>query len=202
MEKECCKENLYTNRDPRNFYFDGDPRALYWYKYRLTHFLLRDSLKEGQRIDIPAWIPGEFPEELPLHSFKIMQGCPQYDIPIVIVGNGKLNPFIFDIRKKDRTEINGFNIPGKSATIAFSYNLAETCGAIFDRDCRRQDHLYISPISKIEECNYSVYCIPTPNQPLHVRLIHKVHEQDIDVHVPPFCDRESLTKVFTEGRIN
>jgi hypothetical protein len=201
IELENNKGNLYKNRDPRNTIVDGEPKAFYWYKYRKTYEVLMSHLKIGEKIDLQVGIFDGIPEDILLERFQFSPNENLYDIPIVIIGNGNLHPHNFDIRKKDREDIDGeLCFPGKSATIGFSENLAETCGGIFDRDCRKQDKLYVSTVREIEDCNYSVYYLPTVNQPLHVRMVHRVHELNPDEHFPPFNDKKKLTDLFISGK--
>ncbi len=202
IETQNNKINLYKNRDPRNTIVDGEPKALYWYKYRKTYELLMLHLKKGYKIGGQVEISEVIPEDILLEKLQFCQNENLYDIPIVFVGNNNLNPCNFDIRKKDREDVNGEPcFPGKSATIGFSDNLAETCGGIFDRDRRRQDRLYFSTIREIEDCNYSVYYLPTENQPLHVRMVNREHELDPSKHLPPFNDKKNLTELFSNGKI-
>ena len=171
MSKES--QNLYKVRDPKNFIHDGEPRALYWLPYREKYNELITKLTPTKPI----------PE----------------DVPVMIVGNNSLNPFHFDLKKKDRFPLFGFDSPGISAHIAFTDNFHIACGAIFDRDCRRQDHLYIIPRSDMfSEINYSVIYLPTPNTPLHVRIVHKTHLENPEIHLPPFEDRTKLAELFTK----
>lgn len=168
--------NLYLNRDPKNYIRDGEPRALYWHPYRETFEQLKNVLEKGQPI----------PDSL----------------PIMLIGNNKLSPFHFDIRKKDRSPIGNFSIPGISAHIAFTQNPHVACGALFDRDCRRQDHLYVIPqAGLIAPINYQAIYLPTPNQPLHARIVHLKHQEDPDLHLPPFNDRERLAQLFSQYKI-
>jgi len=201
VEKGNLTKNLYQERDPRNNIHSGESRALYWYRYRETYNLLREYLKFGEKIQTPLQLRGALSKDIFLLKYITDYQLNMIDIPIVVVGNNLLKPFDFDIKKKDRNVINGFNYPGISATIAFSDNLAETCGGIFDRDCRRQDRMYIASVGQIEECNYSVYYLPFENQPLHVRLVHNIHEINIEEHLPPFKDRELLAMTFSENKI-
>ena len=197
----CGKINLYQNRDPRNYIEEGEPRALYWYRYREIHYLLREYLKAGQKVPSVVQLHEEVPFDAPISRFSVDASNNLFEVPIVFVGNNLLTPFNFDIRKKDRSVLSGVEYPGISATVAFSENLAETCGGIFDRDCRRQDRMYCIPVSKIEECNYSVYYLPTENMPLHVRLVHNIHETNPQEHLPPFSDRKLLAEAFMDGRV-
>ena len=201
-EKSSCqreKRNLYQERDPRNYITANEPRALYWNKYRRTYELLKYHLSPARKISSQIFIDSNVEEDIFLSNFFLDDNL--FAVPIVLVGNNLLTPFNFDIRKKDRTPILGVETPGISATIGFSSNLPETCGGIFDRDCRRQDRMYCTTVKRIEECNYSVYYLPTENQPLHVRLIHKVHEVNPSEHLAPFKDRELLAQTFSEGRV-
>lgn len=205
MEKdfsEICleKENRYKNRDPRNYILEGEPRSLYWHRYRVTYNLLKDQLVSGRKIYSPLKLREEVPQDILLSKFCVDEEYNLFNLPIVMVGNNNLTPFSFDIRKKDRVEIDGLEYPGISATIGFSDNLAETCGGIFDRDCKRQDRMYCTTVGQIEECNYSVYYLPTENQPLHVRLVHDRHEILPMEHLPPFKDRELLAETFSNGK--
>jgi len=199
-EKENVK-NRYKERDPRNHIYSGEPRALYWYRYRETYNLLKGYLKFGEKIDSKLQLMDVPQDDFFLSKYISNDPLNIIDIPIVIVGNNLLKPFDFDIRKKDRRNIEGFEYPGKSATIAFSDNLAETCGGIFDRDCRRQDRMYFATVGQIERCNYLVYYLPTENQPLHVRLVHEIHKSNIEEHLPPFKDRELLAMTFSEIKV-
>ena len=168
--------NLYQNRDPRNFIHDGEPRALYWWDYRETFERLKEVLVIG--------------EEIPSR------------LPIAYVGNNKLNPFHFDLKKKDRTPLDGFLYPGVSAHIAFSGNIHIACGAIFDRDRRRQDHLYIVPqASMLHDIGYHAFYLPTPNAPLHIRLVHENYISNPELHLPPFKDRKELATLFSQYKI-
>jgi len=198
---KTSQDNLYVNRDPRNYIVDGEPRALYWHNYRETYQIIKDQLHKGKKVMLPFILPLSPNSELPIAKYFDLENFTLSDIPIALIGNNLLKPFSFDVRKKDRTSIDGVNFPGKSATLAFSYNLSETCGGIFDRDCRRQDHLYITTANTISECNYSLYWLPTPNQPLHVRMVHKIHEENPEEHLPPFSDRTSLAEAFSLGKI-
>lgn len=205
MEKdfsEICleKENRYKNRDPRNYILEGKPRSLYWHRYRVTYDLLKDQLVSGRKIYSPLKLREEVPQDILLSKFCVDVEYNLFNLPIVMVGNNNLTPFSFDIRKKDRVEIDGLEYPGISATIGFSDNLAETCGGIFDRDCKRQDRMYCTTVGQIEECNYSAYYLPTENQPLHVRLVHDRHEVLPMEHLPPFRDRELLAETFSNGK--
>jgi hypothetical protein len=189
--------NYYRDRNPLNYIVGNEPRALYWYTYRETYNYIHRYLNIGRRISSPLRV-----EERPNEGIFLSEYLSGnlLDVPIVLVGNNYLKPFDFDIRKRDRSEIGGFQYPGKSATIAFSDNLGETCGGIFDRDCRRQDRMYIATVGEIEKCNYSVYYLPHDNQPLHVRLVHMVHEENPLEHLPPFKDRESIARAFSERK--
>ncbi len=200
--KDCNKINLYQNRDSRNYIEEGEPRALYWYKYREVYSLLRESLQPGKKISPIIQLYNDLPSDIPITKYPLDLEENIFEIPIVYMGNNFLSPFSFDIKKKDRSTLLGIEYPGISATIAFSENISETCGAIFDRDCKRQDRMYCIPISKIEECNYSVYYLPTENMPLHVRLVHNIHRINLQEHLPPFNDRKLLANAFMEGRMN
>ncbi len=169
-------ENPYVTRNPENYIHDGEPRSLYWAPYRETYERLRGILRPAEPVS--------------------------GDLPIMLVGNNSLNPFHFDIRKKDRVPLCGFLAPGISGQIAFTQDPHIACGAIFDRDCRRQDHLYIVPRARLfEEINYIIISLPTLNQPLHVRIVHKNNLEDPDIHLPPFSDRTKLAELFSAHRI-
>ncbi len=168
--------NLYRNRDSRNFIHDGEPRALYWWEYRETFKNLKEVLVVG--------------EEIPPH------------LPVSYVGNNKLNPFHFDLRKKDRAPLGNFPYPGISAHIAFSENIYVVCGAIFDRERRRQDHLYIIPrADMLTAIGYHAFYLPTPNTPLHIRLVHEAHINNPELHLPPFKSRKELAALFSQYKI-
>ncbi len=205
MEKDFIKYlktevNLYQNRDPRNHIMDGEPRSLYWYRYRETYGLLKNHLKIGKKIYSPLRLHDVVSPDVFLSRFCVNEEYNLFDLPIVFVGNNLLTPFSFDVKKKDRAVVDGVEFPGISATIGFTDNLAETCGGIFDRDCRRQDRMYCTTVGQIEECNYSVYYLPTENQPLHVRLVHDIHESNPIEHLPPFKDRGLLAETFSQGK--
>lgn len=173
MTKE---HNLYLDRDPRNYIKDSEPRAFYWIEYRKTYFALKNSLTIGSII--------------PAH------------LPVLLIGNNRLNPFHFDLKKKDREPINGISLPGISAHIGFTDNIHLACGAIFDRDKRRQDHLYLIPsASQLEEIGYLPIYLPTPNQPLHLRIVHQHHLQNPNLHLPPFKARIKLAELFSKYKI-
>lgn len=195
--------DLYETRDPRNYIEDGEPRALYWYAYRGTYNVLKDYLACGREVSSTVELDDYLPPDSFLSEFfNPSEDCPcTYSIPILLVRNSLLQPFSFDPRGKDRVELCDVKSPGISATIGFSKNKGEVCGALFDRDCRRQDHLYLTTIDRIIECNYSVIYLPTPNQPLHVRIVHNDHLKDPSIHLPPFNDRERICRLFQEGRI-
>lgn len=169
-------ENSYDNRDPRNYINDGEPRALYWAPYRETYEKLKGDLEPGRYV----------PDKL----------------PIMLIGNNSLNPFHFDIKKKDRVPLCNFYPPGVSGHLSFTNNLHIACGAVFDRDSRRQDHLYIVPRADLfEEINYHVVYLPTLNQPLHVTIVHQDHIENPEVHLPPFHDRTKLAELFSKYKI-
>jgi hypothetical protein len=202
-DKYFChrQENRYQNRDARNYIKEGEPRALYWYKYRETYNFIKKYISQGCVISSPLKIDQVLSSDTFLSNYVDNQDETLLDVPIIFVGNNKLKPFDFDIRKKDRCIVNSFNYPGKSCTIGFSDNLPEICGAIFDRDSKRQDRMYITTISQIENCNYSVYYLPMKNQPLHVRLVHRNHIIDPEIHLPPFKDRKNLAETFSINKI-
>lgn len=162
--------NAYENRDPRNHIKDWEPRALYWYPYRERYMQLQGRLRVGQ---------------------PIPRG-----LSICVVGNNSLNPFAFDLRRQDRSQIHGFKLPGKSAHISFSDDRHIICGAIFDRDARRQDHIYTADTDSLARIGYTSYYLPTDNQPLHVRLVHESFRDDPDRHMPPWTARIALARLF------
>ena len=168
--------NWYINRDPRNRINYGDPRALYWHQYRTAYEAVRSRLSPGQ--PRPP------------------------DLPVLFLGNNTLNGFNFDIRKKDRAPIMGFNFPGKSVSIGFSNDIHVVSGAILDKDAKRQDHLFIVPRADLfQELGYAVVYLPTPNQPLHCRIVHSMHIQNPSMHLPPFRDRVALAKLFQQHKV-
>ncbi len=167
--------NRYTNRDDRNFINQGDPRALYWFEYRKKYEELMDVLQIGETISD--------------------------GIPIIYVGNNNLTPFHFDLRIKDRLEISGLKLPGKSCHIQFSEELPIICGALFDRNVRRQDHAYFALPEQLREINYYPFYLPLPNQPLHIRLVNQAHIEDPNLHMPPFSDRIKLSELFKSQEI-
>ena len=169
-------ENSYNNRDPRNYINDGEPRALYWAPYRETYERLKEYLE-----------PGRYAPD---------------NLPIMLVGKNCLTPFYFDIKNKDRVSLYDFYAPGVSGQLSFTNNLHIACGAIFDRDSRRQDHLYVVPrVDLFEEINYHVVYLPTPSQPLHVRIVHQNHIDNPETHLPPFYDRTKLAELFSKYKI-
>lgn len=174
--RKVNQPNLYLNRDPRNRIKDGEPRALYWWNYRQTFEKYKGSLRTGEEVDI--------------------------NLPILLMGNNILQPFHFDLKKKDRMRIENCVLPGKSAHIAFTDNIHEASGALFDKDSKRQDHLYILPSGKeLAEIGYYVCYLPTPNQPLHVRLVHQSQIDDSDLEQPPFKYRKMAAELFNRYKV-
>ncbi len=164
------KDNLYINRNPLNHIDDGEPRALYWYKYRTVFDQLKDELIDGSEIPVR--------------------------LKVVIVGKNNLRPEDFDTRNKDRNPLGGCYFPGKSAHIWFSDNLHEVCGAIFDRDAKRQDAMYEASVLDINNTGYKVFYAPAPNLPLHVRLVSVTHIENQYAHLPQFSQRKAICELF------
>lgn len=168
--------NLYAHRDSRNYIKDGEPRALYWHSYRETFERLKYLLRLGEKI--PAMVS------------------------VCLIANNLLRAEDFDLRNKDRSPIGGFSIPGISAHISFTSNKHEACGGILDRDCKRQDRLYIlEEAGDLAQCNYYAYYLPTPNQPLHIRLVHQIHFEDPNIRQVPFKYRKGVAELFSRGKI-
>lgn len=175
MHKEF--EDLYSNRDSRNYIHMGEPRALYWCPYRRTYEQLKGFLQEGQPI----------PDSL----------------PVVLVGNNTLHPFHFDLKKTDRGPVGNFTIPGKSAHIAFDTNIHVIIGAILDRQTRRQDHAYILPAAEmLKPTGYIAFFTPQGNQPLHIRLVHESHIGNPYLDQVAFKYRKALAELFQRYCIN
>lgn len=168
--------NKYLHRDPRNFIEIGEPRALYWYSYREKFNELQNQLHFGERLE-------------------------KTDLEICFMANNLLIPQSFDLRKKDRNPIQGFIYPGISAHIKFSDNIHETCGAIFDRDAKRQDCMYTTTVSEINMADYHVYYLPLNNLPLHVRLVHEAHLQNPELDQVPIKFRRQITEIFSTNKI-
>lgn len=163
--------NKYIERDPRNYILDGEARALYWYCYRERFYSLKKELQVGKTI--------------------------RTDLDVCLVSNNLLKPQDFDLRKVDRSEIDGFTFPGVSAHIKFTSNLHEACGAIFDRDAKRQDCMYTARVDRVQETGYQVYYVPLHNQPLHVRLVHLEHIQNPELDQVPIRFRREIAEVFS-----
>ena len=170
------KQDVYTNRDPRNGIIDEEPRAFYWYQYRRTYQLLKPCLTLHQPVK------------------------PQ--LPVIIIGRSELKPTDLDLTKADREPIGGFIFPGISMHIAFTDNCYAACGAIFDRLKRQGEHLFFLPdTKKLLETGYTPYYVPTPNLPLHLRIVHKGHLKDPDLHMVPFLARKSLAEYLKEFKV-
>lgn len=169
------EDDLYNSRDPRNHIHEGEPRALYWYAYRQMYDCLKEGLVPGQ----------EVPDGL----------------EIMLVENNSLRAEDFDLRRKDRGPLGAVFVPGKSAHICFTYNLHEACGAIFDRNSKRQDRLYRANTAGINDANFVVIHCPTPNLPLHVRIVHSDHLLDSSLETTPHRDRQMLARLFSQGKI-
>lgn len=163
--------NKYTERDSRNYIEDGEARALYWYCYRERFNSLKKELQIGKTI--------------------------RADLDVCLVSNNLLKPQDFDLRKVDRSVIGSFVYPGVSAHIKFTNNLHEACGAIFDRDARRQDCMHIARVDLIERAGYETYYLPMPNQPLHVRLVHWEHLQNPELDQVPIRFRREIAEIFS-----
>ncbi len=161
-----------------NFRKDGEPRALYYWSYRETYTKVKDRLVLGQII--PA------------------------DLDVLYVGNSSLLPTYFDLRKVDREPLgtSGYSsLPGKSAHVAFDESIGVICGALFDRSCRRTDHAYKIPAKDLIDLGFfPVYC-PTPNTPLHLRVIHSTHFEDPNAKDIPYKAKVVLAEVLQKHKI-
>lgn len=170
------RQDVYTNRDSRNRIVDGEPRALYWYQYRRVFQLLKSCLIFGQPI--------------------------KAQLPVIIVGRNEPKPTDFDLTKADRESIESFIFPGTSMHIAFTDNCYSACGAIFDRLRRPGEHLFFLPdTKKLIEIGYTPYYLPTPNQPLHLRVVHKSHLVNPTLHMVPFQARKNLAEYLKEFKV-
>ena len=168
--------NLYLNRDSRNRIHGDEPRALYWWEYRETYEKYKRELVFGSEIDVK--------------------------IPILFVGNNTLQPFHFDLKRKDRAPIDGCVSPGKSVHIAFTRNIHVASGALFDKDAKRQDHLYIIPNGiEIKNLGYFACYLPTPNQPLHTRLIHESQVDNPNLEQPPYKYKKLIAELFNNYKV-
>lgn len=170
------RQDVYTDRDPRNNIVDGEPRALYWYQYRRAYELLRDRLVAGQPVD--------------------------NDLPVIVIARSMPLPTDFDLTRGDRAIIGDFITPGISMHIAFTDNCSVACGAIFDRLNRSNEHLYYLPdTSGLLEIGYVPYYLPTPNQPLHIRVVHQKHLEDPSLHMVPFNARKKLAAYLGDFKV-
>ncbi len=167
--------NKYIERDPRNYILDGEARALYWWVYRQKFDNLKSQLRFGERLTM--------------------------DLDICVMANNLLKAEDFDLRKVDRKAIHNFTYPGISAHIKFSDDIHEVCGAIFDRDAKRQDCMYTANIFNINTAGYHVYYLPLDNQPLHVRLVHETHLQNPELDQVPIKFRRQVTEIFSTNKI-
>ena len=161
-----------------NFRKDGEARALYYWSYRETYAKVKNRLVLGQII--PA------------------------DLDVIYVGNNSLLPTSFDLRKVDREPLGTLGhsvLSGKSAHIAFDDGMGVICGALFDRKCRRTDHAYkISARELMDLGFFPVYC-PTPNTPLHLRVVHSTHLKDPNARDIPYKAKVSLVEALQQRKI-
>lgn len=166
--------NLYLNRNPQNHIKDGEPRALYWESYRRKYEEIKGKL-----------IPGT---QVPLTE------------RVCILANNNLGPHDFDLRKKDWQTMNSVEAAGISACVYFSDNPHETCGAIMDRDLKRQDAVYSAPVSEVLAAGWVPVFAPTPNQPLHLRII-PTELVGSEPKQPPIKLRRDLVEVFKKNKV-
>lgn len=170
------RQDVYTDRDPKNTIVDDEPRALYWHQYRRTYELLKGHLIPGQPVD--------------------------NELPVIVVGRSEPIPTDFDLTKGDRESIGGFIYPGVSMHIAFTDNCYAACGALFDRLRRPCEHLFFLPNTKgLIEIGYTPYYLPTPNQPLHLRVVHQKHLEDPSLHMVPFSSRKRLAEFIRDFKV-
>lgn len=168
-------ENLYKDRDPRNHISDGEARALYWIDYRETYERLLERLEPGKIIPLSE--------------------------SICFMANNCLRPQDFDLRrKKDFSTIGLVESPGVSAHILFSTNPYIICGAIMDRDLKRQDAIYIASAREIAGVSWAPIYAPTPNQPLHVRLVPSKLIGS-EPQQAPIELRKALSAVFDKNKL-
>ncbi|MCL4415319.1 MAG: hypothetical protein M1365_01250 [Actinobacteria bacterium] len=161
-----------------NYRLDGEGRALYYWPYRETFDKVRNRLHVGQII--PS------------------------DLDVLYVGNNSLLPTSFDLRKTDRQSMGatGYShLPGKSAHVAFSGNMDVICGALFDRKCRRTDHAYKVSAKELMELGFFPVYAPTPNTPLHLRVIHSTHMKNASALDIPYKAKVSLVELLQDHRI-
>lgn len=166
--------NVYVDRSPGNIIYEGEPRALYWENYRKKYLELKDVLKSGEQVPTSE--------------------------SICIIANNCLNPHNFDLRKKDRQPIGEVVKPGISAHINFSDNPHEVCGAVMDRDLKRQDCIYVASVLDVVDAGWIPILAPTPNQPLHVRLV-PIYLVGNDPEQPAMILRNKLVEVFNKNKI-
>lgn len=162
-----------------NYREDGDPRALYYWEYRKKYMEVKDKLSIGDMV----------PD----------------DLDIMYVGNNTLLATSFDLRKVDRVKLGEeghLMLPGKSAHIAFSRDIDTICGALFDRGCRRTDHVYILPARELLKLDFIPIYAPTPNTPLHVRVVHATHFENPEARDIPYKSKVKLTKLLQKYKIS
>lgn len=166
--------NLYLKRSPDNYILDGEPRALYWASYRKKYVALKELIVPGNQV--------------PLNE------C------LCIVAKNLLQPNDFDLKRKDRMSFAGVERPGKSAHVFFSENPHEVCGAIMDRDLKRQDAIYVAFAKDIVNAGWIPIFAPTPNQPLHIRLVPTEFVGN-DPQQPAIKLRKMIVDIFCRKKI-
>lgn len=175
MEKrEQMVPNLYLERSSDNYIRNGEPRALYWASYREKYESIKEQIVSGSQVPV-----GE---------------------SVCILANNRLQPHDFDLRRKDRQPVGKMDQPGISAHVHFSDNPHEVCGAIMDRDLKRQDAVYIASVNETVNAGWKPIFAPTPNQPLHVRLV-PTELVGSDPEQPAMKLRRGVVEVFNKKKI-
>ena len=130
--------------------------------------------------------------------------------PIIsLVSNSRLSWNSFDLRGVDRNPLGEVVYPGKSAHVDFTQSergitreeLGIVCGAVFGRECRRQDNLYIAQLEALNQLGVVVFYAPLPNHPLHVRLTHYLQIENPSLRDISKAQKEEMVKLWTRVRV-
>lgn len=98
------------------------------------------------------------------------------DMPLFVVSNGgsTIGPNFFQLRDADRQPLAGVNVGGKSSHVAFTKDVHEAIGVLFDRPPNETDTLFVLPQAKLlHSAGYRAFHAPTGSFELHLRLVQE-----------------------------
>ena len=86
---------------------------------------------------------------------------------------GGNSPGKFKLRPGDSAPLEGVTAPGKSASIGIDLTPEKEVLQAFGRQAQKGDIVIGASVKDIRAAGFDVVYAPTPNNPLHVRIVEK-----------------------------